>query len=456
MDRYKKLLQKWEHIINKIKRNNGKVHHLMKEEKATIEEVKQKESELGYKLPPSYKSIVLNFSKSLSFYYSFSDDTMIPKEFSEIFSGEINWDISILQNLDSLADDLIDDGEEYGKNLRGKLEFTQAGNGDIYAFDMKAEGEEKPVIYWDHEEDTVTYIADSFIDYLEKITELNCVGSEKWQIEYFLSSSGIEVSSLEAQRWKQWFDSFSETTLEDVKNDMDKLIEYTIYRKKLDTESIKSFLNFNKEELFKKLLKYLNNTEAFTDKKMICVMIGEVIGTYAMKWVENLWELNNEQQFDPRLRSYLSMKCLTPHNGLNLVTDYLEEESNGKIDGNKALAHLSLNNTRQVIDWMERHVRFPVTFGWCELFIESNPSWEDISRWSELEERHQVTIIHALEDLLMKKMRDSTLKIEFTLPSKEEFVNLLNKIKVKQVLRTRIQILDFLIENLDQFYSQEL
>lgn len=456
MDRYKKLLQKWEHIINKIKRNNGKVHHLMKEEKATIEEVKQKESELGYKLPPSYKSIVLNFSKSLSFYYSFSDDTMIPKEFSEIFSGEINWDISSLQNLDSLADDLIDDGEEYGKNLRGKLEFTQAGNGDIYAFDMKAEGEEKPVIYWDHEEDTVTYIADSFIDYLEKITELNCVGSEKWQIEYFLSSSGIEVSSLEAQRWKQWFDSFSETTLEDVKNDLDKLIEYTIYRKKLDTESIKSFLNFNKEELFKKLLKYLNNTEAFTDKKMICVMIGEVIGTYAMKWVENLWELNNERQFDPRLRSYLSMKCLTPHNGLNLVTDYLEEESNGKIDGYKALAHLSLNNTRQVIDWMERHVRFPVTFGWCELFIESNPSWEDISRWSELEERHQVTIIHALEDLLMKKMRDSALKIEFTLPSKEEFVNLLNKIKVKQVLRTRIQILDFLIENLDQFYSQEL
>ncbi|PEJ56150.1 hypothetical protein CN692_18860 [Bacillus sp. AFS002410] len=453
MDRYEKLLKKWEYIINKIDCNNGEVDPLIKGEKATIEEVNQKESELGYKLPSSYKSIVLNFSKSLTFYYSFSDETQIPKEFSEIFSGEINWDITSLQNIDSLADELVEDGEEYGKNLRGKLEFSQAGNGDIYAFDMLSEGEEKPVIYWDHEEDTVTYIADSFIDYLEKISELNCVGSEKWQIEYFLNTRGLEVSSLKAQRWKQWFDSFSETTLDDVKNSMDKLIEFTIYRKKLDSVSLQSLLKFNIGELFDTLLKYLNKFEALEDKKMICVMIGEAIGTYAMNWVEDLWEQNNESQLDPGLRSYLSIKCLSPNKGLILVTDYLEKQSHGKINGYEALAHLSLNNSRQVKDWMERYVRFPVTSGWCQLYIESNPSWEDISRWSELEEMHQVTMIHVLEDLLKKKTCEPALQIDFTLPSKEAFVNLLNEIKIKQILRTRTQILDSLIENIDQFYS---
>ncbi|MGG1678641.1 SMI1/KNR4 family protein [Neobacillus sp. NRS-1170] len=212
------LISKWEQILQKLENNNGNFHQIEIGKKATIQEIEAKEKELGYQLPPSYKYILHTLGKSLSFYYSFSEDTMIPSEFKEIFSGEINWNIDFLQNLNMLANELMEDGGDYGRSLRGKLEFSHAGNGDIYAFDMSVESDEKPVIYWDHEEDTVTYVADSFFDYLFRITELGCIGSEKWQLEYFLSDTGLNTKSPAAVKWKNWFESFSETTLNDVKN----------------------------------------------------------------------------------------------------------------------------------------------------------------------------------------------------------------------------------------------
>ncbi|HEY4552223.1 MAG TPA: SMI1/KNR4 family protein, partial [Bacillaceae bacterium] len=169
MEEISSLLSKWKQILEKIEMNNGMIHGIEMGPKATSVEIELKEAELGYPLPASYKYILSSFAKSLSFYYSFSENTMIPGEYRDIFSGEINWDIDSLENLDLLADELMEDGEDYGANLRGKLQFSQAGNGDIYAFDMSVLGDEKPVIYWDHEEDTVTRIADSFADYLTKI-----------------------------------------------------------------------------------------------------------------------------------------------------------------------------------------------------------------------------------------------------------------------------------------------
>jgi cell wall assembly regulator SMI1 len=452
MDKFENLLTKWNQILNKLESNNGLVYPIEIGEKATIQEIQEKEKELGYNLPPSYKSIIQNHARSLSFYYAFSENTMIPDEFSEIFSGEINWDFSELQNLDKLADDLEEDGEDYGKNLRGKLEFSHAGNGDIYAFDMSVKGAEKPVIYWDHEEDTVTYIADSFIDYLEMVTEINCVGSEKWQIEYFLNENGINTSGSKALRWKQWFDAFSETSLDDVKDNLDQLISYIIYRGKLDNAVINSIKLFNKKDLFDKLLNCLHKYESYKDKRMICEIIGEALGHYAKAWVTNLWDENNDELLDARLRSYLSLKCLDANNGVEIVLNYLEKHSEGKINGYDALSHLSSNKSQQVLVWMESHVKFPVTEGWSELFIESNPSWNDIKRWSNLEERHYVTVIHALESMLEDKIAEPDKHYDINLPSKKEFVSLLNDLKSKQMLRTRIQILDELIENVDQFY----
>ncbi|MBS8265619.1 SMI1/KNR4 family protein [Mesobacillus boroniphilus] len=443
MNDYDFLISKWNHILNKVENNNGKVYPIEIGEKANPQEIRVKEKEIGYQLPPSYKAVLQDLGKSLSFYYSFSDDTMIPDEFREIFSGEIQWDIDLLQSLDSLADDLIEDGVDYGKNLRGKLEFSHSGNGDIYAFDMSAEGEEKPVIYWDHEEDTITCIADSFTDYLNKITELNCVGSEKWQFEHFLNERGLETESSSAIRWKQWFDSFAETKLSDIKTDMDQLIAFIMYRKRLDEETIQALQVFDKKVLFDSLTEKLDQYNTYLEKRVVCKMIGKGLGSYAEKWVKGLWE-EQQGRLDTRLRAYLTARCMPEGEGLELVFQQLGQENDRKISGYDALSHLGSFHSRRVIHWMEERVRFPVTEGWDSLFSKSNPAWDDIKRWTELEEKHEVAIVHALE-VFVREGRAISIQ---GLPPRKEFKNFLLNLKSKQKLRRRTEALEYVKQNI--------
>ncbi|RSD27067.1 SMI1/KNR4 family protein [Mesobacillus subterraneus] len=444
MKEYEILLTKWEGILQKVERNNGRVYPLEIGERATLQEIEDKERELGYPLPPSYKSVMQNLGKSLSFYYSFSDDTMIPNEFREVFSGEIQWDLDFLQNLDSLADDLMDDGGyDYGSTLRGKVEFAHSGNGDIYAFDMTVDTEEKPVIYWEHEEDTVTYIADSFMDYLNKITDLNCVGSEKWQLEPFLNEKGLDTEGPSAKRWKQWFDSFKETNVSEIKNNMDHLITYIMYRKKLNEETVEALRTFDKDELFEVLLKKLHQYDTYLEKSIVCKMIAKGLGRYAEKWVKDLWE-KQHNLLDTRLRAYLTSQCMPEEEGLKLVLHQLEEQTDGKISGYDALSHLKSFNSRKVINWMEDQVRFPVTDGWDSLFINSNPAWKDIKEWTEKEEKHEVTIIHAME-VYIRDGRSTTIE---GMPPRNEFKDFLRTLQSRQKLRRRKEALEFVIQNI--------
>lgn len=445
------LLSKWEQIIQKLENNNGIVGPIEIGKKATLQEIEAKEKELGYPLPPSFKYILQNLGASLSFHYSFSEDTMIPSEFNEIFSGEINWNIDFLQNLNMLADELKEDGVDYGATLREKLEFSHAGNGDIYAFDMSVEREEKPVVYWEHEEDTVTYIADSFIDYLCRITELGCIGSEKWQLDYFLSDTGLDTTSPVAIKWKHWFESFSETTLNDVKNNMKQLIAFTVYRERLDEESISFLRKFNRIKLFDYLLEELDKKEEYNKQKIICEVIGRVLGNDAESWVRSLWE-TKQDMIDSRLRSFLTSMCMNKEAGLTLVFNFLEQESN-KISGYEALSHLGDFHSSDVILWMENHVGFPVTEGWDELFVSSNFSWDDIERWTSLEEKHEVTVIHALENYVHEKHTNNKFPYMISgLPSKSNFLDFLVKLSDKQVLRRRILPLENVLQNIDIFY----
>ncbi|WP_419393288.1 SMI1/KNR4 family protein [Cytobacillus praedii] len=446
------LISKWKEILQKVEKNNGKVYQMEIGETATLQEIEAKEKELGCQLPPSYKYIVQNIGKSLSFYYSFSEDTMIPSEFREIFSGEIHWNINFLQNLTRLADEGMEDGEDYGSTLRGKLEFSHAGNGDIYAFDMSVDRVEKPVIYWDHEEDTITYVADSFINYLLRITELGCIGSEKWQFEYFLSESGVDTASQAAVRWKQWFETFSETTLEDVKNNMKQLTAFVVYRGKLDEETITLLQKFNRNELFQFLLNELHKEGAFKDQKLLCEMIGRVLGQNAETWVSSIWGAKPDYM-DTRLRSYLTSMCISKDKGLPLVINFLEQECNKKISGYEALSHLGDFHSRDVISWMENHVKFPVTEGWDELFLRSNFSWDDLKRWTSLEEKHEATAIHALEKYVHEKAANNKFPYVISgLPAKSEFINFLVELRNRQVLKKRILPIENVIQNIEIFY----
>ncbi|PFX96277.1 hypothetical protein COL41_09510 [Bacillus mycoides] len=198
-------INNWNETFHQIEKIKGEIESFIVEKSATEEEIKLIEQQLGYPLPISFRGVLVKFSKQVELRWSFPDELSIPAEFDAIFAGELCWNLDSIEDLTEVADSLKDVGDNYGENLRQKLAFYTVANGDYLALDLNSNNEDAAVIYWDHEEDSVTYVADNFIEFIEKFTDLHLIGAEIWQWETFIDSKGINTDSEIAQKWKKLF-----------------------------------------------------------------------------------------------------------------------------------------------------------------------------------------------------------------------------------------------------------
>lgn len=198
-------INNWNETFHQIEKIKGDIESFVVEKSATEEEIKLIEQQLGYPLPISFKEVLVKFSKQVELRWSFPDELSIPAEFNDIFAGELCWNLDSIEDLTEVADSLKDVGDNYGENLRQKLAFYTVPNGDYLALDLNSNNEDAAVVYWDHEEDSVTYVADNFIEFIEKFTDLHLIGAEIWQWETFIDSKGINTDSEIAQKWKKLF-----------------------------------------------------------------------------------------------------------------------------------------------------------------------------------------------------------------------------------------------------------
>ncbi|MGG2091533.1 SMI1/KNR4 family protein [Bacillus sp. S13(2024)] len=198
-------INNWNETFHQIEKIKGEIESFVVEKSATEEEIKLIEHQLGYALPSSFREVLVKFSKQVELRWSFPDELSIPAEFDAIFAGELCWNLDSIEDLTEVADSLKDVGDNYGENLRQKLAFYTVTNGDYLALDLNSNNEDAAVVYWDHEEDLVTYVADNFIEFIEKFTDLHLIGAEIWQWETFIDSKGINTDSEIAQKWKKLF-----------------------------------------------------------------------------------------------------------------------------------------------------------------------------------------------------------------------------------------------------------
>ncbi|PGL29579.1 SMI1/KNR4 family protein [Bacillus thuringiensis] len=198
-------INNWNETFHQIEKIKGDIESFVVEKSATEEEIKLTEQQLGYPLPISFKEVLVKFSKQVELRWSFPDELSIPAEFDDIFAGELCWNLDSIEDLAEVADSLKDVGDNYGENLRQKLAFYTVPNGDYLALDLNSNNEDAAVVYWDHEEDSVTYVADNFIEFIEKFTDLHLIGAEIWQWETFIDSKGINTDSEIAKKWKKLF-----------------------------------------------------------------------------------------------------------------------------------------------------------------------------------------------------------------------------------------------------------
>ncbi|MCH5585559.1 SMI1/KNR4 family protein [Shimazuella sp. AN120528] len=251
-EKYKEWVKIWNSTYEQIQRVLPKenIYPLTIHPPATEKEVEQIEKQLGYSLPATFRHTLLHFSKGVDLYWNMYEEIedMIPEEFEGISSGTIRWGIDDfnLKDLESRAAQMdargndyneyqsamdiiwrvtgsgnLDDHEKFVKeyeeewknrkwyrsSLHNKLQFMSVDNGDIIAFDLLAEGE-PAVVYWDHETEEVTYLADSFHTFIDQITSLYCIGNESWQYGPFLTDEGIDAEGEAAEKWRKWFQFF--------------------------------------------------------------------------------------------------------------------------------------------------------------------------------------------------------------------------------------------------------
>ncbi len=216
---FTKWIEVWNRVLNRVREQGGDIQELELEPPASPEELHDKEQELGVRIPASLRELLAEHTRKLYFRWSLPDEAILPEEFKEIFSGELGWSLEELEYWKE------DSAEASGcEGLAGMIVFGQAGNGDMLALDMNQEAAgEPPVVYWEHETDEVRLVASSFQEYVQKMTELSCIGSELWQYEAFLGPDGLDTGSEQAQRWKSWFALFQSLRFEEASRTLDSL-----------------------------------------------------------------------------------------------------------------------------------------------------------------------------------------------------------------------------------------
>ncbi|MVO15284.1 SMI1/KNR4 family protein [Parasedimentitalea huanghaiensis] len=184
---YRNLGSCWEETLKSIDRFGGEVEDLVIERAATQDEVQQVESNLGHRLPESFRRMLTGFSKSVEMTWSLPEELELADPFSEIFRGNIHWSLDQLEKLESARQDWIREcfpnpSDPYDRVWHNKLVFYEIENGDFISLDLSAthHGE---VVYLSHDDGQGhgVRLAKSFDDFIHSWSMLAGVGGEDWQ-----------------------------------------------------------------------------------------------------------------------------------------------------------------------------------------------------------------------------------------------------------------------------------
>lgn len=182
-----------------------------KSERATEEEVEELETTIGQKLPVSLKDFFLNFSKEVYFNATLPDDYELPDELRGIFCAYFTVSLDEILVAEESRKDLMecsgDLDDEYDRVWHNKLGFMTVPNGDVIAFDLLDNEEDKKVVYLSHEGDDSHgwILGDNFASYLEKLILVGGCGNEDWQMIPFCRdcTSGIDPFCENAKHYRE-------------------------------------------------------------------------------------------------------------------------------------------------------------------------------------------------------------------------------------------------------------
>ena len=174
------------------------------------------ENELNIIYPEDFKETLTKYSSGILMNWQIEGEET-EGEFREIFCGAGRgylWDFNTLRddykNIKSwISECFPNPNDEYDKVWYNKVPFLDVPNGDVIAFGDKTEFGNQ-VIYLSHEGDDFhgQILGENFIDFMNKWTQLGCVGTEDWQFEPFYDYEKKAMLSDKTilNRWIKWLE----------------------------------------------------------------------------------------------------------------------------------------------------------------------------------------------------------------------------------------------------------
>lgn len=182
-----------------------------KQPPATMAEIEKLEKKIKCTIPISLKETLLNFSKKIMFDAQLPDDFELPSDLEEIFSAEFLISLSEIESAEDSRKSWVEGSfmnieDDYDKVWHDKLGFMKVSNGDVIAFDLKDENEDKRVVYLSHDgsESHGMILGKNFKEYFSNLILIGACGLEDWQVKPFIDGeTGINPNCKNAEEYRK-------------------------------------------------------------------------------------------------------------------------------------------------------------------------------------------------------------------------------------------------------------
>jgi len=167
---------------------------------------------------------------------------------------------------------------------------------------------------------------------------------------------------------------------EHLKNDLNRLIDFSFVQYFTDDFVIKELQLFDKLEVLKKLKEKVEYNRDINYKAY--EIAGKVVGRKAESWIKKEWEKRQENELQIFAESIA--KCLDFNEGFTLIIKELEQGDEKFLSENiSALLYFQSDKT---LDWIEKisYKINNISLGWGQLSASSEFTWNRANKWLKM------------------------------------------------------------------------
>jgi len=187
-------------------------------------------------------------------------------------------------------------------------------------------------------------------------------------------------------------DRFPFPNFEQIKNNLDRLIDFAFVQYFTEDNIIKQLKQFDKNETLKTIDKKVKYNRAINYKAY--EVVGKVFGNEANDWLKKEWA--NRQENELLIFAEAIAKCFDFEEAFETVTNEIESKDDKLLPENiSALLYLQSDKT---LDWIEKviHRTNNISINWGTLAASSKISWVRADKWLSVGRPLSLVAIDAL------------------------------------------------------------